>query len=544
MNTPLIDRYPLAFKLYPYERSSDQDAATPVRHPVVIIGGGPVGLATALDLGRQGISTVVLDDHEGIGMGSRAICFAKRTLEIAGRYGCSASMLDKGVVWNVGKVFQDDRQVFEFKLLSEKGHRNPAFINLQQPYFEKFLFEGICEARQKGAPVEVRGKNRVDAIETRDHHSVLTISTPEGAYTIEADWVIACDGASSPVRSMLDLDFDGRVFEDSFLIADIKMQSTQFPTERWFWFEPWFKSGASTLLHKQPDDVWRVDFQIGWDIDRTEEMKEENICKRLDAMLGDDVKYDIVWSSIYTFQCRRMQSFRHNRVLFAGDSAHQVSPFGARGANSGVQDADNLGWKLAMVLKGTAPDALLDTYNDERVFAADENILNSTRSTDFITPKSKASKGFRDAVLHLAENHVFARPLVNSGRLSLPCVYSESRLNGSDLLPNGPDRSQVGCPCSDAPLKDGFLLNELGNDFVLLAIDTDIPEQLEFGGIAVRGLSLSSTDDASGALSERYLGDAKHAVYLIRPDQHVTARWSGYHEDAVRAALMIACARD
>jgi 3-(3-hydroxy-phenyl)propionate hydroxylase len=544
MNAPLIDRYPLAFKLYPYERSSDQDAAAPVRHPVVIVGGGPVGLATALDLGRQGIPALVLDDHEGIGMGSRAICFAKRTLEIAGRYGCSAPMLDKGVVWNVGKVFQDDRQAFEFNLLPEEGHRNPAFINLQQPYFEKFIFEGICEAQANGAPVEVRGKNRVDAIETRDDHSILTIATPEGSYTIEADWVIACDGASSPVRSMLNLDFDGRVFEDSFLIADIKMQSTQFPTERWFWFEPWFKSGASTLLHKQPDDVWRVDFQIGWDIDRKEEMKEENIRKRLDAMLGNDVKYDIVWSSIYTFQCRRMQSFRHNRVLFAGDSAHQVSPFGARGANSGVQDVDNLGWKLAMVLKGTAPEVLLDTYNDERVFAADENILNSTRSTDFITPKSKASKGFRDAVLHLAENHVFARPLVNSGRLSLPCVYSNSSLNGSDLLPNGPERSQVGRPCSDAPLNDGFLLNALGTDFVLMAIDTDIPEQFEFDGISVRGLSISSTDDASGALSERYLGGAKQAVYLIRPDQHVTARWSTYDESAVRAALMTACAKD
>ena len=271
----LQDRYALTFKLYPYARSPDQDAATLNRAPVVVIGGGPVGLGTALDLGRQGVSVVVLDDHEGVGQGSRAICFAKRTLDIANRYGCGGPMLDKGVVWNVGKVFQDDRKVFEFNLLPEDGHRNPAFINLQQPYFEKFLFEQIVAEQAKGAPIEIRGKNSVDAITNHDDHVTLDIMTPEGPYQLEADWVVACDGASSPTRAMMDLDFKGRVFQDSFLIADIKMKSENFPTERWFWFEPYFKSGSSTLLHKQPDDIWRVDFQIGWDIDRAEEMKEK-----------------------------------------------------------------------------------------------------------------------------------------------------------------------------------------------------------------------------------------------------------------------------
>ncbi|MBU0860841.1 MAG: FAD-dependent monooxygenase, partial [Alphaproteobacteria bacterium] len=378
----LQDRYSLAFKLYPYARSADQDAATPTRHKVAVIGAGPVGLATALDLGRQGIDVVLLDDHEGVGKGSRAICFAKRTLEITDRYGASAPILDKGVIWNLGKVFYDDRQLFEFNLLPEAGHKHPAFINLQQPYFEKFLFEQITAEIASGAPIDVRGKNRVDAVRPADDHVALDVMTPDGSYTITADYVVACDGANSPVRAMLELDFDGRVFQDSFLIADIRMTSKSFPTERWFWFDPHFKSGASTLLHKQPDDVWRVDFQIGWDVDRTEELKEHNVRRRLDAMLGAAVDYDIVWSSIYTFQCRRMDSFRHGRVLFAGDAAHQVSPFGARGANSGLQDVDNLGWKLGLVLQGKAPDALLDSYDVERAYGADENILNSTRATD------------------------------------------------------------------------------------------------------------------------------------------------------------------
>ena len=540
----LQDRYALAFRLYPYRKSADQDAEKPVRHPVVIVGGGPIGLAMALDLGRQGIATLVLDDHEGIGMGSRAICFSKRTLEIADRYGCSTPMLDKGVIWNVGKVFQDDRQIFEFNLLPESGHRNPAFINLQQPYFEKFLFEGICAAQEKGAPIEIRGKNRVDAVETFDDHVALNVATPDGPYTVEADWVIACDGAGSPLRDMLGLEFEGRVFQDSFLIADIKMNSDSFPTERWFWFEPYFKSGASTLLHKQPDDVWRIDFQIGWDIDREEELKEENIRARLDAMLGSDVEYDLVWSSIYTFQCRRMKKFRHGRIIFAGDAAHQVSPFGARGANSGMQDVDNLGWKLGLVVSGSASDHLLDSYDDERIFGADENILNSTRSTDFITPKSKVSKLFRDAVLKLAEQHSFARPLVNSGRLSIPCVYDRSPLNGPDDLPRGPERSRVGAPCPDAPVKDGFLLDLLGDDFVLLAINTVVPERMDIDGVRVRALKLNTSDDPTGMLKERYLGSEKQAIYLIRPDQHVVTRCREYDASKIRIALLTACAKE
>lgn len=537
----LQKRYSLAFRLYPYERSPDQDADAPVRHPVVVMGGGPIGIATALDLGLQGIPVVVLDDHEGIGKGSRAICFAKRCLEIADRLGCGEAMLDKGVVWNLGKVFHDDRKVFEFNLLPEEGHKFPAFINLQQPYFEKFLVERMRQAQADGAPIELRGKNRVEAVEVKDDHVSLDIMTPQGPYRVTADWLIGCDGAGSPLRAMMGLDFTGRVFRDSFLIADIRM-TADFPTERWFWFEPHFKSGASTLLHKQPDGIWRIDFQIGWDVDREEELKEENIRRRLDAMLGPEIDYDLVWSSIYTFQCCRMEKFRHGRVIFAGDAAHQVSPFGARGANSGMQDVDNLGWKLGLVIRGKAPDRLLDSYDAERIHGADENILNSTRSTDFITPKSKISHVFRNAVLDLAEHYDFARPLVNSGRLSVPCCHDGSSLNGPDALGGGPGRTRVGSPCPDAPLGDGYLLPRLGNDFVVLTIDADAPARVEAGGIAARRVAVSAADDPSGALAERYLGAAGAAIYLIRPDQHVAARWSAYDKTAMRAALRTACA--
>lgn len=519
--------------LYPYERARDQDASTPVRRRVVIIGAGPVGLAAAIDLAQQGIEAIILDDNDKVSFGSRAICFAKRTLEIADRLGCAAPMVQKGVQWNLGKVFFGSRRVYDFNLLDQNGHKQPAFINLQQYYFEDYLVQRLMALQKDGAPVEIRGQNRVTAIAPAEDHVTLEIHTPDGPYTLEADWLIACDGAASPTRQMLGLDFVGRVFEDNFLIADVVMEA-DFPTERWFWFDPPFNKGQSALLHKQPDGVWRIDLQLGWDINKEEEKKPENVIPRLKAMLGEDVAFQLEWVSIYTFQCRRMEHFRHGRVLFAGDSAHQVSPFGARGANSGLQDTDNLCWKLKLVLDGLADETLLDSYETERIHGADENILNSSRSTDFITPKSDISRIFRDAVLDLSEHHDFARPLVNSGRLSLPCSYESSPLNSTDRLSGGPDTTRPGSPCPDAPVEDEYLLERLGNHFCLLALNCDAIE-IEEAGLALPVIRLDAPDGS--ALAERYLGQAGQAIYLIRPDQHVAARWPEFDGNQARNAL-------
>jgi 3-(3-hydroxy-phenyl)propionate hydroxylase len=256
--------------IYPYKRSPDQDAIPPKRRQVVIIGAGPVGLAAAIDLAQQAVPVLVLDDNDKVSSGSRAICFSKRTLDIADRLGCGQALVDKGVLWNVGKVFFDERQVYDFDLLPEDGHQRPAFINLQQYYLEEVLVQRVRELERHGAPIEIRGQNKVSAIGQHDDHVTLDIDTPEGPYNLESDWLIACDGAGSPARQMLGIDFAGRAFEDNFLIADVVMEA-KFPSERWFWFDPPFNRGQSALLHKQPDDVWRIDLQLGPDIDKDEE---------------------------------------------------------------------------------------------------------------------------------------------------------------------------------------------------------------------------------------------------------------------------------
>jgi 3-(3-hydroxy-phenyl)propionate hydroxylase len=399
----------------------------------------------------------------------------------------------------------------------------------------------------------MRWRHRVAGVQIETDGVTLDIETPDGGYALKARYLVAADGSRSFVRKALGLESHGQTFRDRFLIADVRMEA-DFPAERWFWFDAPFHPGQSTLLHRQSDNVWRIDFQLGWDADPQVERQPERVLPRVRALLGKDAEFELVWASVYTFSCLRMESFRHGPVFFAGDSAHGVSPFGARGANSGVQDAENLAWKLRLVLSGQAPEALLDSYGVEREFAADENIKNSTRSTDFITPNSEISRQFRDATLELARDCGFARQLVNSGRLSKPSIYAGSPLNTPDEDAFG-GAMIPGAPSTDAPIARGgledWLLSVSGDDFALLAFQPsqeDIAALRAFSGgdIALR-VVLVAPDVAGfvcvadgGLAAERF--DARPGtVYLLRPDQHIAARWRRFDAVKVAAALRRAC---
>ncbi len=541
-------------------------------YPVVVVGAGPVGLCAAIDLAQQGQSVLVLDDDNTVSIGSRGVCYAKRALEILDRMGCGERLVDKGVSWDVGRTFFRNEEVFNFNLRPQPDHHRPGMINLQQYHLEEFLIE---RARQLPG-VALRFQSEVTAV-TPEHASVtLRVATPQGAYTLSTDWLIVADGARSPVRHMLGLDTEGKIFMDRFLIADVVMKA-HYPAERWFWFDPPFHPDQSVLLHKQADNVWRIDFQLGWQADPEHEKKPENVIARIRAMLGDEREFELEWVSLYTFQCRRMRRFNHGRVLFVGDAAHQVSPFGARGANSGIQDTDNLIWKLLLVMQGKAPAALLDSYSDERGYAADENLMNSTRSTDFITPKSAMSRCFRNAVLELAARYPFARALVNSGRLSVPAWLCASPLNTPDQAEDHFVGDMVpGAPMADAPIASAdvavsaaahgasftWLLQAVGNCFCLLLYSDDAAalsaatvqalQTLQQQTIAIRPLvvarkgqapgSLATVSDSKGRVAQRY--DLQEgSCYLLRPDQHVAARWRRLNVAAVLAAQARATAQ-
>lgn len=540
----IMDKRPV----FTFQRSPEQATGQRHRHPVIVVGAGPVGLTTAIDLKTRGIPVIVIDDDNTVSEGSRAIAYAQRTLEIWDRLGIT-KIRQKGVNWENGKVFYQNDLLYEFSMRQDALQKTAPFVNLQQYYVEEFLVERCQELG-----IEIRWETRLTDFSTLEDDAVLlSLDTPEGSYETECNWLIAADGARSQIRRIMGIEFRGQVFDERFLIADIRMLS-DYPAERWFWFDPPFNPGQSALLHMQADNIWRVGMQLGVnladDFDVEFEKSADRVIPRIRTMLGQNVEFELEWASIYTFQCRRLENFVHGRVLFVGDSAHQVSPFGGRGANSGVQDADNLVWKLALVIKGQAPVTLLDTYSLERGQAADENILNSTRATDFITPKNSAAVTFRNAVLALAKTQEFARPMVNSGRLSVASTYLDSPLSTPD--------SEVfnsaicpGFPCVDVPLtsegKPQWILDLIGGEFCgILYADPALtaalspalqmlPEQLKVLQISPAG-SEANLVDQQGIFASAF--DAKPGTfYLVRPDQHVAARWRSFDADAVITAL-------
>ncbi|KPF47959.1 FAD-dependent oxidoreductase [beta proteobacterium AAP121] len=527
-------------------------AAQTRRVPLVVLGAGPVGLTAAIDAAQRGLPVILLDDDDTVSVGSRGLCYAKRTLEIFDRLGLGQRVVDKGVTWNVGRTFLGEREVFSFNLLPEPGHQRPGMVNLQQYHLEQFLVERAAEL----PGLDLRWRHRVVQVTPLADGALLQVDSPTGRYTLQADWLVVADGARSPTRRALGLDIDGQVFQDRFLIADVLLDGEPFPlerTERRFWFKPSFFDGESALLHREADGVWRIDFQLGWQADPEAEKQPERVAPRIRRLLDQQgyshIGFTLEWVSVYTFQCRSMAKFRHGRLLFAGDSAHQVSPFGARGANSGVQDADNLVWKLQQVIEGHAPESLLDSYDFERGAAADENLLNSTRSTEFMTPKSPAARTLRDAVLGLAGAVPGVRALVNSGRLSVPSCYRGSPLNTPDAEAFE-GRMEPGAPLDDAPVAGPrpWLLQHLGQGaFTLLHFgvpDAATAAALQERPAGVQVLCVLAGDEACAlphvvdvqGLAGRRCDARPGTVYLLRPDQHVAARWRAFSAEAVHRA--------
>ncbi|ARE40478.1 2-polyprenyl-6-methoxyphenol hydroxylase and related FAD-dependent oxidoreductase [Rhodovulum sp. P5] len=507
---------PYDHKTFPYVAPPGLTGQEP-RHKVIVVGAGPVGLSIALDLAGRGIPSVVLDDGNTVAAGSRAIGWSRRSLHLFDRLGIADKVLEKAVPWSIGRVCHGDDEVCDFDLESEPGNRLPVFANLQQYYVEEFLAE-----RALAEPlIDLRFRNRATSVDDTGDEAHVTVRTPDGRYGLSAEYVLACDGARSTMRAILDLDFEGEMYEERFLIADIEM-AADFPAERWFWFDPTFHDGQSALLQRQADNIYRLDLQLGPDADAAQEARPENVIPRIEKLVGPD--FELEWVSVYKFQCRRLHNFVHGRVIFLGDSAHLVPPYGARGGNGGLQDVENLGWKLAAVLDGRAPERLIDSYDRERVQAAEADIRQSTAAARFITPAAGVERLFRDQVLGLARKADFARGWVNSGRLSHGCVYDSAGPDDALL----PPMTRPGAVVPDVPQGNGWLFDRLGEDVTLLALNGPAPK-----GVPVPCLEMAVTDKVRA----QFLGDAPRALYLLRPDRVIAARWVECDAAQVNAAL-------
>jgi 3-(3-hydroxy-phenyl)propionate hydroxylase len=400
------------------------------RYPVAIVGGGLTGLTLLCDLLQRGVPAILIDEDDTVGVrgaSSRGICYAQKSLEIFKRLGVYDRIKAKGIEWSIGRTFAGMDEVYSFDLVKQSTHNaseQPPFINIQQFYVEMFLVERIAVLDANA----IRWKNRLVAIAQTASHVTLTIETPAGTYVCEADYVVDCSGGNSFVRSAIGVDAPRATGVDRWCISDVKFKHHP-PKERWTWIQAPFNDNRAVWQHLMADDVWRLDYQMSVNDDPDYVSRRDVVEDRLRRHFGEGVVWELVWVGPYSYRDMLAKEFCKGRIFFAGDAAHVMSPFGARGGNSGIQDADNLGWKLALVVQRMAGKALLETYHQERHQAAHDNITITARTNRFLTPRSKAEHYLRNAVIDLARKHPFARALVNTGRLSTPTHYHRTRLN-------------------------------------------------------------------------------------------------------------------
>jgi len=512
----------------------------PSHVPVLIAGGGPVGLTLAALLSRQGIACLVVEADDGYCRGSRAICMSRRSQEILGWVGADKPLVEKGLSWVGGRSYWRDAEVLHFQMPSETSQRFAPMVNIQQFYVEEFAH------RAGSASMDVRWSSRVTAVRPLADGAEVEVQSPVGVHTVRADWVVACDGGRSTVREQLGLQLQGTQYDGKYVIVDI-VQKTKRAVERLAWFDPPSNPGSTILMHRQPDDIWRIDHQIRDDEDPVEAVKPENVLPRVQShlrMMGEDAPWEPLWISIYNAKCLTLDNYRHGRVFFAGDAAHLVPIFGVRGLNSGLDDAGNLAWKLAAVIEGRAADSLLDSYSTERVHAARENIAFGAKSTEFMAPPNFAFKLMREATLRLALSDDTVRALINP-RQSSPIGYTGSALNIPQVGAWASELAAPGAPAPEALLAgpDGplHLTQCFGRDLLCLVFaDGVLPDALRAlpeKGVAV--LAIEPEADTLGQARERYgLPDAAaQALVLVRPDGYVMGRWHGLDPAPLLAAL-------
>jgi 3-(3-hydroxy-phenyl)propionate hydroxylase len=414
---------------YPFVAPPELADGATRRYRIVIVGGGLSGLTLACDLADRGVECVLLDEDDTIGVrgaSSRGIVYAQKTLEIFAKLGTYPRIREKGVTWSEGKTLAGRDVVYSFSMQASSASEQPPFINLQQFYIEWFLVDRIRELGR----CDLRWKNRVTKVEQGTDCVRVAVETPAGAYALEADWLVDATGVNSPIREGFGLEAHTARSADRWCITDVRFKE-RFPTERWTWIEAPFNENRAVWQHLMGDDVWRLDYQMSPDSDPEYVSRQDVAEARLRAHLGD-IGFELVWVGPYAYRDHLLDDFRHGRVFFIGDAAHVVSPFGARGGNTGIQDAFNLAWKLALVAAGRAPERLLDTYNAERHAAAAENLQVTSRTERFLAPHSRAEHCLRRAAIDLARAHAFARPLINTGRMSVANAYPPS-----SALPQG-----------------------------------------------------------------------------------------------------------
>ena len=504
---------------------------------VLVLGNGPVGQTAALLLARWGIPVTVLDARaERDPIGSKAICQQRDVLEVWEAVGVGRQVAAEGVTWDTARTFYREKELFAQPFRDRGQSPFPPFVNISQTRTEELLAQKIA-----AEPLieEVWGHEIVSI--TQDERSVTVVCSCRdgGRAEIVADYAIAALGSKARwLRDQLGVSFDGRSFEDKFLICDIRADIPGWATERRFYFDPEWNPGRQVLIHPCPDSTFRIDWQVPGDYDLDAEEASGALDARIRQIIGD-TDYEIVWKSVYRFHARLASRMRVGRVLLAGDCAHIVSPFGARGLNSGVGDAENAAWKLTSVLRGNADPALLESYDVERRAAAVENLEVTEATMDFLVPRTEEQLAERLAKLERAIGDPAASTYVDSGRLAEPFWYVDSPLttpHPTRTFAGRPPKGEVPDPVPGVLLPDvpvavpgiaADRVRELARFGILLLTGPAVDQELVRGTAlaAIRSplrLHAIADIDTTGKLAEA-LKPEPTDVWVIRPDSHIAA---------------------
>ena len=542
VNSPLkqpAQRYTLPE--YPFVTPPELSEGKSHHHAVVIVGGGLTGLTLACRLAQLRIPAVLLDEDNTVGVkgaSSRGICYTQQSLEIFQRIGIYERIAAKGIAWQVGRTFAGHDEVFSFDLRERSQFsfsQQPPFINIQQFYVEMYLVQRIQELNSLGAHIDLRWSSKVTSFEQNETQAVLGVSTPEGDYHITADHVIDASGSHTPFHAWVGASMDSKRGDDRWCIADVRFKHTP-PIERHTWIEAPFNDNRAVWQHLMGDDVWRIDYQMAPDADPSYVSREDVVRERLAKQFGEQVECELVWVGPYAYKSQCLHQLRYGRVFFLGDTAKVVSPFGARGGNTGIADADNLAWKLAAVLHRKAPTPLLHSYNQERLQAAQRNVQVTNRTARYLRAPDGMERLFRSATIGLAKRHIFARHLINTGRMAEANRYSATpvcQAEGGFMVPNIGLQftpSKMGC-LGDLLLwaDSNLLLLVFGHcttqEFKqLLAMgQTGRVRMVQVLGQGQAAQALEHVRDAAG-LFQQACGDVNAKWALLRPDAYLVAR--------------------